>query len=98
MSQAVRVLDIDDHRFAVEIRDGDLTTHHQVLVPDSLLHDLVIPGIDRDRLVTEAVKYLLERAAALPAEVDLVEVEQADPRFLEELRVRLGGRPVQPEI
>ncbi|RSM77649.1 hypothetical protein DMH04_34620 [Kibdelosporangium aridum] len=98
MSEAVRVQDLDEHRFAVEVKAGEQITHHQVTVPDSLLDDLVIPDVDRDRLVTEAVGYLLERHPGLPTEINLVEVEHADPRFLEELRVRLGGRPVPPEI
>jgi hypothetical protein len=100
MSQAVRVLDIDDQRFAVEVTEGDLTTHHQVTVPDALLDDLLIPGLDRDRVVREAVKYLLERErnTELPAEIDLVTIEHEDTSFLEELRARLGARPVPPEI
>ncbi|CAM3832023.1 hypothetical protein KIPE111705_27160 [Kibdelosporangium persicum] len=100
MPQDVRVLDMDAHRYAVEVREGDVTTHHQVTVPDSVLDDLVIPGVDRDNLVTEAVNYLLERErnTELPPEIDLAGLQRDDPSFLDELRARLGGRPIPPEI
>ncbi|MCE7001529.1 hypothetical protein LWC34_01530 [Kibdelosporangium philippinense] len=94
----MRVLGIAEDRFAVEIRAGSQVRSIMVTVPDSLLDDLVIAGVDREAVVVEAVKYLIEGGGELPAEVDLVAVEHEDPAFVEELRLRMGARPVPPEI
>lgn len=78
-------------RYAVDVREGAITTHHKVSVPDGLLDDIGLVGADDEALVRETFAYLLDREPVTAIGRDFP-IEQAARRhedFWDELRARL---------
>jgi hypothetical protein len=90
----IAVTPLEPGVYGVEIVEGHERTGHRVAVPEGLVDELVGPAADveGERIVREAVGFLLERqpATAIPAEISLDEVADAFADFGEDLRQRLA--------
>jgi hypothetical protein len=83
---------LEPGRFRAELTGGHLTTSHRVVVPDGLLNELGVPGVDSERVVLETMRFLLERepATSILPEFSLEDVPRYFPDFFEKLRLRLS--------
>ena len=88
----VRVVPVADNVFGVEVDDDDGVTAHRIRVPDAFLDDLLLGGVDRERVVRETFGFLLERepATSIMAEFSLEDVRRFFPEFPGELQRRLA--------
>ena len=80
------------HQFGVQVTEGDVTTSHQVTVPESLLDDLNLSGTDEEAVVRESFAFLLERepATSIMKEFSLDVIPNYFPDYSEELSRRLS--------
>ncbi|MDP9070890.1 MAG: hypothetical protein M3N68_06325 [Actinomycetota bacterium] len=78
-------------QFGVQVREGDTTTSHKVVVPAEVVDELGIPDLDPQLLVEESFAFLLERepATSIMREFPLSEISRHFPEYLEEIRRRL---------
>jgi hypothetical protein len=78
-------------RYAVDVSEGAITTHHKVSVPAGLLDDIGLTGADGQALVREAFAYLLARepVTAIGRDFPIDQMAQHHADFWDELRVRL---------
>lgn len=92
MSEVV-VAPLGPSRFGVEVREGPVVTNHKVVVPDGLVDDLGLAGIDGATIVEESFKFLLERepASSILGDFPLDRIASYFPEYYEELRTRLGA-------
>ena len=77
--------------FGVEVEEGHERTGHKVRLPEQFLDDLLLTGVDRERIVRETFGFLLERephTSILP-EFSLEDVSRYFPDFPDELQRRL---------
>ena len=81
------------HQFGVQVTEGDVTTSHQVTVPESLLDDLNLGGTDEETVVRESFAFLLERepATSIMKEFSLDVISSYFPEYSEELTRRLSS-------
>ncbi|WP_019854089.1 hypothetical protein [Actinopolyspora mortivallis] len=93
MSESVEVMRLGEHSYAAEVHEAGHTTEHRVVLGQEVLDDLAPPPPEESTVVAETVRYLLDRrpSTALPHDIDLEELREADAGFLPELRARLGG-------
>ena len=91
MSQ-INLSPMGPHQFGVQVNEGDVTTSHQVTVPESLLDDLGLVDADEEAVVRESFKFLLERepATSIMKEFSLDVIPQYFPEYSEELSRRLS--------
>ncbi len=87
----IDVTSLDDDRFGVQVREGDITTSHLVRVPQAMLDDLRLDA-GREEVVRESLGFLLERepAASIASELSLDEIARSYPEYYDELRLRLA--------
>jgi len=80
------------HQFGVQVTEGDVTTSHQVTVPESLLDDLNLVDADEETVVRESFAFLLERepATSIMKEFSLDVIPRYFPDYSEELSRRLS--------
>lgn len=80
-------------RFAAEVREGTVVTHHQVAMHDELLDELGLLDVEPGEVVRQTVEFLLERenAASLWEDFPVEQVADRYPGFYDELLQRLGG-------
>lgn len=80
------------HQFGVQVTEGDVTTSHQVTVPESLLEDLNLVDTDEETVVRESIAFLLERepATSIMEEFSLDVIPRYFPDYSEELTRRLS--------
>ncbi|HEX4865305.1 MAG TPA: hypothetical protein VFV02_14640 [Acidimicrobiales bacterium] len=80
-------------RFSVEVREGETTTTHRVLVPDDLLDGLGLGGADPAAVVEESFRFLLDRepATSILRDFPLDEISRYFPEYYDELRTPMGG-------
>lgn len=92
MSDHIEVRPLGPREYAVVVTEGVDTTHHRVVVTERLLDDLLLEEDDGERLVYEAIAYLMEieHADAIPDELVLTELIDEHEDFLPEMRARLG--------
>lgn len=78
-------------RYGVQVTEGETTTSHRVAVPDALLGDLGLEGVDPDLVVRETIGFLLDRepATSIMDEFSLDQVSGFFPDFYDELRARV---------
>jgi hypothetical protein len=90
MEQFVRALPLGDNAFGVEVHEGDLVTNHRVTVDDELLTE--VGGADPKRVVEQSVAYLLEqeKSTSIPDDINLWEIQDQYPGYLDDLRARLS--------
>lgn len=87
----LRVVAMAKNEFGVEVEEGNQVTGHRVRLPEAFLDDLLLGGVDRERVVRETFGFLLERepAASIMAEFSLDDVSRFFPEFPQELQRRL---------
>jgi hypothetical protein len=75
-----------------EIHEGDLVTHHEVVIDEHLLDDLDLFDADPVAVAEATVGFLLERrsAAELPERISIRDVDRMQPDYRWELTARLG--------
>lgn len=88
----INITAMEPGRFGVQLSEGPTTTSHQVRVPEALLDDLGIAGLDPEVVVRESMEFLLERepASSILPEFSLDEIPRYFPEYQDELRSRLG--------
>jgi bifunctional DNA-binding transcriptional regulator/antitoxin component of YhaV-PrlF toxin-antitoxin module len=88
----VAVTPLDPGRFGVQVTEGDLTTDHEVVVPEGYRETLSLDAVDDETIVLETFDYLLERepAAAILRSFSVDEVRDHFPDFESDLRARLA--------
>jgi hypothetical protein len=88
----MRVVPMAPGEYGVEVEEGNEVTGHKVRLPQSFLDDLLLGGVDEERIVRETFDFLLERepATSILPEFSLVDVTRYFPEFPEELQRRLS--------
>jgi hypothetical protein len=88
----ISVVELGPGRFGVQVREGTVTTNHEVAVSDRFVDDLGLSAFARGDIVHEAMAFLLERepATAILGEFPLEQIAVFFPDFFDELRARLG--------
>lgn len=89
----IRITPGEPHEFGVEVTEGDRTTSHRVIVPQSLLADWGLDDGDGEAVVRESFAFLLERepADSILPEFSLAIISRYFPEYTDELPDRLGG-------
>ena len=89
----ITVTPTGDDRYGVAIREGDVTTNHEVRVPADLVDDLGLGDVDPERLVRESIEFLLERepATSIMSEFALSDIRRFFDDYDDEIATRVGG-------
>ncbi len=87
----ITITPMEPGHYGVQVTEGDTTTSHRVAVPDGLLDDLGMDGVDPELVVRETIGFLLDRepATSILREFSLDQVPGFFPDFYDELRARL---------
>lgn len=90
----IKITPAGAHEFTVEVTEGDETTSHHVIVPQSLLADWGLEEDDEEAVVRESFKFLLEResATSILPDFSLAIISRYFPEYGDELPERLSGR------
>ncbi|HEU5034470.1 MAG TPA: hypothetical protein VFT62_06905 [Mycobacteriales bacterium] len=93
MSEKIRVQELAEHEYSVDVTEGTTRTRHRVVVPTELLDDLGLVGVDEHQVVHETIAFLLDRepGTSIDDEFPLDVVASRFPDFADELRTRLAG-------
>jgi hypothetical protein len=80
--------------FGAEVHEGNLITHHEVVVDPNLLDDMALLDVDHRLVAEETVAFLLERrtSAELPERISIRDVDRLEPTYRDELTARLSSR------
>ena len=87
----MRVMPMAPGEFGVEVEEGHQVSGHRIRLPAAFLDDLLLTGVDEERIVRETFDFLLERephTSILP-EFSLDDVSRYFPDFPDELQRRL---------
>jgi hypothetical protein len=89
----VTITSLGPGRYGVEVSEGDVTTDHEVTVPDGFLADLGMDGADPGEAVGRSFEFLLERepSTSILREFSLNQISRYFPEYPEELRRRAAG-------
>jgi hypothetical protein len=89
----ITVTPLGEDRYGVAIREGDVTTNHEVRVPADLVEDLGLGHVDPERLVRESIEYLLEREppTSIMSEFALTDIRRFFDDYDDEITARVGG-------
>ena len=87
----ITITPMEPGHYGVQITEGDTTTSHRVAVPDALLDDLGLNGVDPELVVRETIGFLLDRepATSIMEEFSLEQVPGFFPDYYDELRACL---------
>lgn len=79
-------------QFGVQVREGDVTTSHEVTIPESMIDEWNLVDVDYEHLVRESFLFLLERepASSILPEFPLTTISRYFPEYREELTARLS--------
>ncbi len=90
----IRITPSGPHQFTVEVTEGEETTSHHVIVPQSLLADWGLDDSDAEVVVRESFAFLLERepASSILPDFSLAVISRYFPEYGDELPERLGRR------
>jgi hypothetical protein len=93
--QRIEVRPMEPGEYAAEVTEGQDTTYHRVVVPESVLDELGLVQPTEQTLtglVRESLAFLLDREPgdAIEHDVDLDAVAGRFSDYLPELRARLG--------
>ena len=90
----IKITPAGSHEFTVEVTEGEETTSHHVIVPQSLLADWGLEDVDEEAVVRESFNFLLERepASSILPDFSLAIISRYFPEYGDELPERLGGR------
>jgi hypothetical protein len=88
----IRITPAGPHEFGVEVTEGEETTSHRVIVPQSLLDDWGLADTDSEAVVRESFAFLMERepASSILPEFSLAIIPRYFPEYRDELPERLG--------
>lgn len=88
----ITITPMEPGHYGVQVAEGDTTTSHRVAVPDTLLDDLGLNGVDPELVVRETIGFLLERepATSIMSEFSLDQVPRFFPEYYDELQARLA--------
>jgi hypothetical protein len=88
----IRITAAGPHEFGVEVTDGEETTSHRVIVPQSLLADWGLEDSEAETVVRESFAFLMERepASSILPEFSLAIISRYYPEYKDELPARLG--------
>jgi hypothetical protein len=88
----MRIVSMAPGEFGVELTEGHEITGHKVRLPPAFLDDLLLAGVDEERIVRETFDFLLERepATSILPDFSLTDVSRYFPEFPEELVRRLS--------
>jgi hypothetical protein len=83
----ITVTAMEPGRYGVQVTEGDTTTSHRVAIPDDLVDDLGLDGVDGEVLVRETFGFLLDRepATSIMGDFSLDQVPQYFPDYYDEL-------------
>jgi hypothetical protein len=92
MTTGITITSIEPDQFMVQLEDGGTTTSYRVHVPDQLVEDLGLAGVDREQIVRESFEFLLEREppSSILGEFSLDVIPRYFPEYHDELRRRMG--------
>jgi len=87
----ITITAMEPGHYGVQVTEGDTTTSHRVAVPDALLDELGLAGVDHELVVRETFGFLLDRepATSILSEFSLDQVPRYFPDYYDELRARL---------
>jgi hypothetical protein len=90
----IRITAAGPREFGVEVTEGEESTSHRVIVPETLLAGWGLDDSDAEAVVRESFAFLLERepASSILPEFSLAIIPRYFPEYSEELPDRLGGR------
>jgi hypothetical protein len=90
----IKITPAGSHEFTVEVTEGNDTTSHHVIVPQSLLADWGLDDVSEEEVVRESFAFLLERepASSILPDFSLAIISRYFPEYGDELSERLGGR------
>ena len=93
MGAVIRITAAGAHEFGVEVTEGEETTSHHVIVPESLLEDWGIDGADAEAVVRESFAFLLERepASSILPDFSVAIISRYFPEYRDELPERLSS-------
>ena len=88
----IRITAVGPHEFGVEVTEGEETTSHRVIVPQSLLEDWGLEDSEAETVVRESFAFLMERepASSILPEFSLAIISRYYPEYKDELPARLG--------
>jgi hypothetical protein len=88
----IDITPMEPGHFGVQVTEGDTTTSHRVSVPQGMLDELNLPGVDPERVVRESFAFLLEREpnTSILQEFSLDRIASVFPEYYDELGRRLG--------
>ncbi len=88
----IRITPAGSHEFGVEVTEGEETTSHRVIVPQSMLDDWGLEDSAAEHVVRESFAFLMERepASSILPEFSLAIIPRYFPEYREELPDRLG--------
>jgi hypothetical protein len=88
----IRITPAGPREYGVEVTEGEETTSHRVIVPQSLLDDLGLDDTDGEAVVRETFAFLMERepASSILPEFSLAIIPRYFPEYRDELPERLG--------
>lgn len=89
----ITVTPLGGDRYGVAIREGDVSTDHEVRVPADMVEDLRLDDVDPELLVRESVAFLLERepATSIMSEFSLHDIQGFFDEYYDEITARVGG-------
>lgn len=91
----IRITSAGSHEFGVEVTEGEETTSHRVIVPQSLLDDWGLEDSEAEAVVRESFAFLMERepASSILPEFSLAIIPRYFPEYRDELPERLEAQP-----
>ena len=91
---SIRTTPLGPGHFGIEIHEGDLVIHREVVVDGNLLDEMMLIDADARAVAEETVEFLLQRhvAAELPDPVSIRNVDRMEPDYRDELTTRLATR------
>lgn len=92
MTTIANVVSMAPGEYGVEVEEGHEVTGHKIRLSGQFLDDLLLTGVDEERIVRETFEFLLERepATSILPEFSLEDVSRYFPEFPEELQRRLS--------
>ena len=91
MVSGIRITPAGSHEFGVEVTQGEETTSHRVIVPQSLLDEWGLEDSVAEDVVRESFAFLMERepASSILPEFSLAIISRYYPEYKDELPERL---------
>jgi len=78
--------------FGVQVTEGTVTTSHRVKVPEEIVDQLDLTGVEPEVIVRESIEFLLERepATSILSEFALDDIARYFSEYYDELQRRVA--------